>query len=470
MSKLKELDVLLKSGAIDENEYKALKNKLGIESDTSNDDVKGKIDKKDSITSSKTVKNKLFDQNSKLKELDNLLKSGAINKTEHKLISNKLGSKIDVSNKGKDLKSDVIDTSSEIKLDTEDSEIKDVKVEPVKNEPKENVPKKAITIKAKWHEKNRNIIIMLILFFPIGLYFMWKNKLWTKTTRWIITIIIVAYIFFPTDNNTSSSSDNEKNDNRSVIIEEVISNSSVVEEVIFNSTVEEEAISNSTINENNNENNVKKSKSLGVINDPDGYTNIRADKSSSSEIIYQIFDENKRFEILNDNSSWWKIKFNIDEYPYEIIGFIHNSRVELIQSDEDFNNYKNAYINANNLNFRSSPEINNQNIITQLQEWTNVKILSSVNKTLTDINHCIAEKNILVNIDSVEIVILSGKMLDVLSMKDSYIICGYLENNGDYNKFNVKYEDVDIIRQEKWYKIEFKDNIGYIYQNFVTLY
>lgn len=79
----------------------------------------------------------------------------------------------------------------------------------------------------------------------------------------------------------------------------------------------------------------EKQNALGVINDPDGYTNIRANKSSSSEVIYEIY-ENKKFEILDDNSEWWKIKFAIDEYPYEIIGFIHYSRVERIDNEDDF--------------------------------------------------------------------------------------------------------------------------------------
>ena len=220
---------------------------------------------------------------------------------------------------------------------------------------------------------------------------------------------------------------------------------------------------------NTETNDIKKSNPLGIINDPDGYTNVRADKSSSSSVIYEIYDENKRFEIIDDSGEWWKIKFDIDEYPYEIIGFIHNSRVELIDNDEDFFISKNGFINANNLNFRSTPEINNQNIISHLQLGTNVSILSSVNKTLTNIKHCIIEKDISVNIDGIKTIILSGKMLDILSTKDSYIICGYKQKNGKYNKFSVNYEDVDIVRQEKWYKIEVDNKIGFIYQKFVTL-
>jgi hypothetical protein len=41
----------------------------------------------------------------------------------------------------------------------------------------------------KWHQKPKSIIILLILFFPVGLYYMWKNNLWSKKTRWIVTAI-----------------------------------------------------------------------------------------------------------------------------------------------------------------------------------------------------------------------------------------------------------------------------------------
>ena len=46
----------------------------------------------------------------------------------------------------------------------------------------------------KWHQKPKGVIILLIFFFPAGLYLMWKNELWTKQTRWIITGIIAVLI------------------------------------------------------------------------------------------------------------------------------------------------------------------------------------------------------------------------------------------------------------------------------------
>ncbi len=39
----------------------------------------------------------------------------------------------------------------------------------------------------KWYQKPTGIIILLIVFFPVGLFLMWKNEIWTKKTRWIVT-------------------------------------------------------------------------------------------------------------------------------------------------------------------------------------------------------------------------------------------------------------------------------------------
>lgn len=58
----------------------------------------------------------------------------------------------------------------------------------------------------KWYQKPTSIIILLIIFFPIGLYLMWKNELWTKQTRWIVTGVITALIIANSGNNNSESS------------------------------------------------------------------------------------------------------------------------------------------------------------------------------------------------------------------------------------------------------------------------
>lgn len=42
-------------------------------------------------------------------------------------------------------------------------------------------------MKTKFTENNNFIIAMLVLFFPIGLYFMWKNAQWSKGSKIIVT-------------------------------------------------------------------------------------------------------------------------------------------------------------------------------------------------------------------------------------------------------------------------------------------
>lgn len=67
------------------------------------------------------------------------------------------------------------------------------------------------------------------------------------------------------------------------------------------------------------------------INDPDGYTNVRAGKSSSTDIIHQIYDENKLFELIDDSENWWEIKLDSEEDEITT-GFIHNSKALKIES------------------------------------------------------------------------------------------------------------------------------------------
>lgn len=46
----------------------------------------------------------------------------------------------------------------------------------------------------KWYQKPTGVIILLIVFFPVGLYLMWKNDMWTKKTRWIVTTVIAVVL------------------------------------------------------------------------------------------------------------------------------------------------------------------------------------------------------------------------------------------------------------------------------------
>ncbi len=60
----------------------------------------------------------------------------------------------------------------------------------------------------KWHQKTTPVILLLIFFFPVGLYLMWKNEMWSKSTRWIVTGIFAFAVIANANGNKSSNSSN----------------------------------------------------------------------------------------------------------------------------------------------------------------------------------------------------------------------------------------------------------------------
>ncbi|WP_299135702.1 SH3 domain-containing protein [uncultured Tenacibaculum sp.] len=65
---------------------------------------------------------------------------------------------------------------------------------------------------------------------------------------------------------------------------------------------------------------------IGIINDKDGFVNVRLDKTIKSEIIGKII-ENENFTYFNNNdSNWWIVKTKKG-----LIGYIHRSRIQFIK-------------------------------------------------------------------------------------------------------------------------------------------
>jgi len=63
----------------------------------------------------------------------------------------------------------------------------------------------------------------------------------------------------------------------------------------------------------------------GVINDPDGYTNVREEKSSKSEIVFKVY-EGDEFEIIDDSDdNWWMIEYNGKQ------GYIYRSKIDIFK-------------------------------------------------------------------------------------------------------------------------------------------
>ena len=57
----------------------------------------------------------------------------------------------------------------------------------------------------KIYEKNWFIILMLVVFFPVGLFLMWKNAKWHKTVQIIISVLFAIMVIF------SNGSEESKN-------------------------------------------------------------------------------------------------------------------------------------------------------------------------------------------------------------------------------------------------------------------
>ncbi|WP_442879403.1 SH3 domain-containing protein [Chryseobacterium sp.] len=66
----------------------------------------------------------------------------------------------------------------------------------------------------------------------------------------------------------------------------------------------------------------KENNSIFIIQDADGYTNLRQDKNSSSKILQKI-KTGEQVEVLDQNDDWWSI---ISKEGNK--GYIHKSRIK----------------------------------------------------------------------------------------------------------------------------------------------
>ena len=57
----------------------------------------------------------------------------------------------------------------------------------------------------KIYEKNWFIILMLVVFFPVGLFLMWKNAKWHKTVKIIISVLFAIMVIFSNGNEKSKN-------------------------------------------------------------------------------------------------------------------------------------------------------------------------------------------------------------------------------------------------------------------------
>ena len=50
------------------------------------------------------------------------------------------------------------------------------------------------TAKNKWYDKKALVIILLIIFFPVGLYALWKNNKFSMISKGVITVIVAFFV------------------------------------------------------------------------------------------------------------------------------------------------------------------------------------------------------------------------------------------------------------------------------------
>ena len=65
--------------------------------------------------------------------------------------------------------------------------------------------------KTKWYQKSFGIVLLLILFFPVGLYLMWKYSNWNKVVKIVVTVI-VAIILISAMSDSKSLEDDAKDE------------------------------------------------------------------------------------------------------------------------------------------------------------------------------------------------------------------------------------------------------------------
>ena len=78
---------------------------------------------------------------------------------------------------------------------------------------------------------------------------------------------------------------------------------------------------------------VKAQMRLAIINDSDGYTNVRSGQGAFFESI-GIINKDEFFNCESSSSDWWKVT-SIDRASVPFEGFIHKSRVQFVQNLSD---------------------------------------------------------------------------------------------------------------------------------------
>lgn len=128
----------------------------------------------------------------------------------------------------------VADTVAE-EADAPQEEIVDTGAEEASENGRSEIPPSALPNKKEpLSSRNWFVIMMLFMFFPVGLYLMWSKKKWTKNVRIVVTVIVaIAVLVNIGTSPDSSTKDSEKKADTEVEEEQAVETEAPAEEVPF---------------------------------------------------------------------------------------------------------------------------------------------------------------------------------------------------------------------------------------------
>ncbi len=163
----------------------------------------------------------------------------------------------------------------------------------------------------KWYQKTWGIILMLILFSPIGLYLMWKSD-WSKKVKYCVSgVLIIACVLVVIDKNIA----NDKIKNESAISNNIEMN---------NSTINEETNNlNESLSKDNQNMLIQREEAIGKSNkdikNVSNATNVQTSIPNDLTGKWRMVKINDDINIEEYALSYYKENFKNDEEIHAII-------------------------------------------------------------------------------------------------------------------------------------------------------
>jgi len=152
-----------------------------------------------------------------------------------------------------------------------------------------------------------------------------------------------------------------------------------------------------------------------VIEDPDGYTNVRSLPNINGEII-TVVKEGEIFYTHIQEGDWWLVKTKDGK-----IGYIHSSRIKIIDSERQYNPSLAEWgvITGSNVILRVSP-FTSADVVTMLNKGDRVKIIQKIRSEIRNEAVTTRDENIITETGYVSI--NKGKAVKILKVENSYSI------------------------------------------------